>query len=357
MAIAKDSKLIEPEETRRILIINFGGIGDLLLSIPALKALKRLYSRTEIDVLTVPHVFELVKELPFVDKVFTLSFEHKLSTMLENLNKLLAFRKSQFDIAINMRTIVSRWSALKLEILLNIINPKLKLGRDTDGRGYFFDIKIPETLKGERYEMEYDIDTVKALGVKVIDRNIDFKVDDKSAEHIDEILKNRGIFKDDLVVSIHPGGKPSHRWPIENFSKVIDKISKEIKCKFVITGSKDEIDLANELKDITNQEVIVIAGETGLKELFALIKRCNLFISNDTGLIHIAALLETPLVAIFGAGDVIRFDPRNISDKVTVLYKKVDCSPCNKITCDSMKCLTAISPEEVIEASLKLLGR
>jgi heptosyltransferase-2 len=354
-AKSKNSKLIEPKQAKRILIINLGGIGDILLSIPALKALRRLYYHAEINLVTVPRVFELKESLSFIDKVFTLSFERKLSMMLQNLNKLLAFRKGEFDIAINMRTIVSNWSALKLKILLNVINPKLKVGRDTDGRGYFFDVKIPEALVGNKYEMEYDIDTVKALGAETIDRNIDFKVDNKNVEHIDEILRNRGIFKDDLVIGIHPGGKPPHRWPLDNFSKVINKIAEKINCKFVITGSRDEIDLANRLKSITKAEVIVLAGETGLNELFALIKRCDLFISNDTGLVHIAAVLKTPLVAIFGAGDVIRFDPHNISNRTAVLYKKTDCSPCNRISCNSMKCLARILPEEVIEASLKLL--
>jgi ADP-heptose:LPS heptosyltransferase len=70
---------------------------------------------------------------------------------------------------------------------------------------------------------------------------------------------------------------------------------------------------------------------------------------------HIAAILKTPLVAIFGPGSLVRFDPRNISDKVVVIYKKVDCSPCNKIKCESLECLKNIYPEEVISAASSLI--
>ena len=90
-------------------------------------------------------------------------------------------------------------------------------------------------------------------------------------------------------------------------------------------------------------------------KLTALIKIAGLFITNDTGPMHIAAALGTPLVAIFGPGYLDRFDPRHISDKAKVLYKKSDCAPCDKFRCSLQKCLSAIYPEEVAEAGLSLL--
>jgi len=266
--------------------------------------------------------------------------------LFRHLKLLLKLRRKHFDLAINMRTLVTRSGARKIRLLLNIINARKTAGRDTDGRGSFLDTRIPETFPGKKYEMEYDIDTVNALGAEVKDKNIDFNIDEESINKVDKVLEKEGVSEDDTLIGIHLGGMPSRRWPIDNFSKVIDDINKRISCKFVITGGVDEI----------NAKIIDLVGKLTIRELGALIKECNLFITNDTGPMHVAAILRIPLVAIFGPGDITRFDPRNISDKAIVLYKKVDCAPCEKVECEDLKCLKIILPEEVKEAIGKLLN-
>jgi ADP-heptose:LPS heptosyltransferase len=341
------------KDTDRILIINFGGIGDILLSTPALRALKSSFPKTKIYFLVFPHVWELVNDLPYVDGIFII--RNNKRNIFTNMRTLLRLRREKFDVAINMRTLVSKRGAQKIKFLLNTIKPKLKVGRDTGGRGYFFNIGIPETDRGTKFEMEYDIDTVKALGVEVNDRAIDLKINEEAKHRINMLLESKGILKEDILIGIHPGGMPSHRWPIENFSKIIEQISKSISCTFVVTGGDDEVMLAEKLKNITGMEIINLAGKINLGELYALIKRCNLYVSNDTGTMHIAAILKTPLVAIFGPGYFTRFDPRNVSDKAVVLYEKVECAPCDKVKCDSMECLKVILPEEVTNAALHIL--
>lgn len=350
---------IEPLEIKKILVINLGGIGDVLLSIPALRALRNLYPQAEISMLIPFKIYEIVKDLSYIDNIYIFNITYggfsSLSGLLSNLKVLLSIRRKQFDITINMRTFVSQKSASKIKFILDIISPRIKVGRDTESMGVFFDIKIPETLKGQKYEMEYDIDTVKALGVKEVDRSIDIKITPENIELIKKILESQGIRDETILIGIHPGGMPSRRWGLENFCTVIEYLSKRISCKFVITGGKDEKNLGQRFMKMKDVRIINLIGRLNIKELFGLIKRCNLFISNDTGPIHIAAILKTPLVAIFGPGDIIRYEPRNISDKAMVLYKKADCAPCEKLTCKDLRCLNAITPQEVIEASLRLL--
>jgi ADP-heptose:LPS heptosyltransferase len=174
---------------------------------------------------------------------------------------------------------------------------------------------------------------------------------------INKILEKEGLTKETALIGIHPGGMPSRRWPVESFCGIIEDISKRISCKFVITGGKGEQNLGQRLMRINNARIINFIDKLNLKELCALIKRCKLFITNDTGPMHIAAILKTPLVAIFGPGDIVRFDPRNISDKAEVLYQKADCAPCEKVVCKDLRCLTVITPKEAIEASLRLLQK
>ena len=338
---------------RKILIINLGGIGDVLLSTPAIRALKSLFSQATISVMVVPRVYEIINDSSYIDEAFI--FHKSATKIFKNIKILLILRKRHFDLAINMRTLATKKSAKKIKFLLNIINPRIKMGRDTEGRGYFFDIKIPETDIG-KFEMEYDIDAVRALGGDVVDRSIDFNINKTHLEKVNKLLEKERVPENGVLIGIHPGGKPCHRWPLKNFTKVIDKLHKEISCKFVITGGKEELKLASKLMKITaDAKMINLAGRLNIKELGALIKRCNLFISNDTGPMHVATILKTPLIAIFGPGCIKRYDPRYISDKAIVLYKKIECAPCERVTCDSMGCLKAILPEEVSETALRLL--
>jgi ADP-heptose:LPS heptosyltransferase len=337
----------------KILIINLGGIGDVLLSTPSLRALKSTFPQADIYLLVVPRVYEVIYNLPYLKEGIVFYINAK--NYFRDLKTLLRLRKMEFDLAINMRTLVSKRSAKKIKFLLDVINPIVKLGRDTEERGYFFDIKIPETDIGKKYEMIYDMETVEALGVEVVNTSIDFNIDDKDITNVNMLLLKEGLSQKDIIIGVHPGGMPCRRWPIENFSQVIEEISRQLPCHFVITGGKNEVDLVKKLIKRINIKVINLAGKLSLKELGALIKRCNLYISNDTGPMHIAAILKTPLVAIFGPGDIARYDPRNISEKAVVLYKRVDCAPCNNRQCKSLKCLRLIYPDEAIEKALHLV--
>jgi ADP-heptose:LPS heptosyltransferase len=348
----------ESKDINKILVINLGGIGDVLISTPALRALKEHFSGARLYLLAVPRGAEVARSLAYVDKVFVFEANRPILKIFSNLVNILELRKLKVDLAINMRTIVSGSSAAKMGWIMNLIRPGKKAGRDTAGRGNFLDIKIREDDIGEKYEMDYDVETVQALGAQVKDRKIDFLIEPNNLERAEEVLKNQGINKSDIVIGIHPGGKPSHRWPGDNFAEVIKAIARENPSfKFVITGSADENELAGKIIDKSGIKASNLAGKLSIRELAVLLKRCDLYITNDTGSMHIAAIMNTPLVAIFGPGYFKRYDPRNIYPQAEVLCKEVDCSPCNKSFCGSMKCLEFISTVEVVLAAKRLLNR
>lgn len=349
---------MEGQRSKKILILNLGGIGDILLSTPALRALRQKFPQGGISILTFRSSYEAVKDLPYLENIFLFEKRPWPIAMFKNLAVLFRLRKEHFELAVNMRTMLSQKSARKIKLLLDIIHPKIKAGRDTEGRGSFLDIKIPETNLGQKYEREYDLDTVKALGViEVKDKSLDFEIEAATIAKVSILLGENGVLPQDLIIGIHPGGKPAHRWPVENFSRVINEISKKINCKFIATGSVEETAMVERLKKEAEGKLINLSGRLNLKELGALIKRCSVYICNDTAAMHIAAVLEVPMVAIFGAGYLKRFDPRNISDKAIVLYSNADCAPCDKLRCCSMKCVTEITPLQVIQAIEHLLDQ
>jgi len=351
----------EIDKAERILLINLGGIGDILLSLPAIGAICNHFSGAKITVLVPKRAGSILKFLPYVNEIATLSVNKRdgfmISGILSNITTLLSLRKKHFDLAVNMRTLVSRKSALKIKLLMNIISPSIKAGRDTSGLGNFFDLKIPETLLGDKSEAEYDMDLAVALGAKRSESGPSFKASVDSYKAANNLLSREGVSESDILIGIHPGGIPSRRWPIKNFISVIAKLSREVSATFVITGDASDKRLADKIMAKIPAKAVNFSGKTDFLELTALIKRCVLYISNDTGPMHIAALLKVPLIALFGPGYIKRYDPSGISDKVIVLRKDVDCAPCDKFNCPSLKCLKAISVDEVVSAALELLRK
>ena len=348
--------MIELKDIKRVLVINLGGIGDFLISTPALRALKDHFPQAELYFLVAGRVAGLARDFPYAKKVFVFEIERPWLHVLANIKNILELRRSKIDLGINMRTLVSGSGAGKIKFIMQLISPRIKAGRDTAGRGYFFDIKIPESDVGEKYEMDYDIDVVKALGATVHDRGVDLKIDPSSLQRAEQILRDGGIAGSDAVIGIHPGGKPSHRWPSDNFAQVLKRFHATTGCKFVITGSKDEVKLAGDIIAKSGVNALNLAGKLTIRELAAVLKRCDLYITNDTGSMHIAAIMDTPMVALFGPGYVTRYDPRNISSRAIVFYKKEQCSPCNRSVCPSMKCMGSIPVDDVAQAAQKLLS-
>lgn len=345
-------KKISPEEIEKILIINLGGIGDFLLSLPALKVLRNFYQKSHIVLLTLSRTLPLAEDSSYLNEVLILDFR-----LCQMLRLLIRLRRKRFALALNMRAIVSRWSAIKMWLVFYIIRARHKAGRNTEGRGFFFDIKVPECEREALPEYEYNLNIIRALGIEVQYSLPEIKIHEEDASYLKKFLAENNIRDTDIVIGINPGAPwPAKRWPAENFAAVINMLGEKIRVRIVITGSRDESGLAEEIERLSRFEVVKACGKTSLRQLAALIKRCNLYITNDTGPMHIAAILKTPLIAIFGPGSLTRFDPRNIFNRAIVLYKKAECAPCEKFRCRDLKCLKEISPEEVVEAALKLLG-
>jgi len=318
--------------------------------LPAVKALRKKYNEANLDILVVRRAVPVAQDAGLFNRVYDFNRNIPKLTGL-----LLELRNNRYDLVINMRSLVTWKGALKMFLVLQFIHGRINAGRDTDHRGFFFDIKTPETTFGQKYEMQYDIDTVRALGAESVDTVPNFPLDLKDTQEINDFLKNSAVNEKDILIGLHPGGMPSRRWPVENFIRVISKVRETIDCKFVVTGTKQEALLLNIASKHMGLPLIDAADKLNLRQFGALIKRCDVFISNDTGPMHIAAILKAPLIAIFGPGEIIRFDPRNIYDKAIVFYKKAPCAPCNKTYCDSLKCFKDISAEEVAIAAVKLI--
>lgn len=338
-------------DARKILLINLGGLGDCLLSMPSLRLLKLSYSQARISLLTVGRSTGLFEDFKFIDEIII--FKPGLAAKVALFYKL---RKSGFDMVINMRPLTSIFSSIKMAILFFVINARYKIGRDTENRGFFLNVKIPEGDYAKMHDLDYYFYMLEALGLNSQERGIDLILGEEESNYIDKFLAQQGVGRNDILIGINPGASTmSRRWPLENFAKLINLLKARSNCKIIITASREEGRIISRLMSLINLSAIDASDRTNPKQLLALIKRCRLFISNDAGPMHLAAALHVPLIALFGPGDITRYDPRRLWDKAVVFDKRIDCAPCFKARCRSMECFKCITAEEVADAAIKLL--
>jgi ADP-heptose:LPS heptosyltransferase len=333
-----------------ILIINLGGIGDLLLSSGALKLIRDAHPG-RLDLLAFPQGAEFMRRYGLFDSIHSLP-----RSSSQALRLAWSLRKNRYDLAVNMRSIV-RWSgAAKIFALVKLTGARVSAGRNTDGKGFFFGLKVPETYLAEQPEHRYDLDMARLLGATGASEPYLPRTDDDD-RWAGEFLINRGWKPGTVLFGMHPGGQPSRRWPADRFVEAGKKLLKDRGGMILLTGSPSEKELCHAIAiALGNDAVIDASGETSPFQLAALIKKCNSYISNDTGAMHLCTAVGTPGVYLFGGGNPVRFAPFRNPERYRVLQKKLSCSPCEITTCPSIRCMKEIRSEEVHGAVVALLN-
>ena len=159
-----------------------------------------------------------------------------------------------------------------------------------------------------------------------------------------------------IVIGIAPGATygPAKKWFPDRFATVADKLSEMYAAQIIIMGGKGDTETAGEVKKLALTELINLAGKTNMFEAIYLISRCSLFISNDSGLMHVAGALNVPTIAVFGSTNPVTTSPAG--NKSVIVRKEVSCSPCLKKTCPTdFRCMSLISVEDVLLVARNLV--
>lgn len=336
----------------KILLVELAGIGDAILSTPLIRNLRGCFPGAYIGLLTFPAPAELMKKCPYLDDIFVFYQGAKFPANFFLLNKL---RRLRIDMLINAYQLYTKSGAAKMALLFGIIKPGKKVGRNTDNKGFFYDVKVADSLSSERHDVEYKLDLLGVLGCAVKDKYLELWPDDSQAQAVRGFLQENYISDSALLIGINPGGsRPSRRWDWKNFAAAADALAARYNAKIIITGNKYDRRFARSISREMSHQPIDASGRFSLAGLAALLKRCRLFITNDTAPMHIANALNVPLIAIMGPG-TLRTAPYQRENCVT-LRKAADCSPCYKFSCADMRCLKGITPDMVIEASARFMG-
>jgi lipopolysaccharide heptosyltransferase II len=327
---------------RSILVLRPGAMGDVLLTTPALRALRRALPAARISILVTSSGRAILEGNTNIDEIMVLD----KSSLRSQANLFPQVRRKKFDLVIdflcNPRTaLISLFSGAPL-----------RLGYDVRMRRVAYNIQQPrdeyrDGKKVLKYGARVNIDMLRCLGIESEDTELDFEVDDAAQKRVDEFLCSHAV-KNRKLVSLCPAGTwAAKTWPVEKFAGLADRIVSELGQRVVILWGPGEKELALKMASLMKTDSIV-ACETGVGEAGALIRRCALFISNDSGLKHIAVALGTPTVTIFGPTNPRTWNPPKVMH--VAVCAEVGCLFCDKNSCEDMRCMKELSVETVLWA-------
>jgi heptosyltransferase-2 len=205
------------------------------------------------------------------------------------------------------------------------------------------------------HQIDYYLEMVKALGCVSVDRemHLESKINPLDAQ---DILRKFIPETKKTIIGIAPGATygSAKRWFPDRFAAVADKLNEYFSSQGILLGGKADCEVAQEVQKLARTKLINLAGKTTLREAIYLISQCRLFISNDSGLMHIAGALNIPTIALFGSTNPATTAPAG--NKSTIVRREVSCSPCLKETCPTdFRCMRLISVEDVFKAAQNLV--
>ena len=334
---------------KKILVINLAGMGDVILSSVAIKSLAKKFPESELYFLTYSSNAAAVIGCPYFKEVFF--FEKKLT--LKVLKTLFKIRGIKFDAVINLYNIHSLAGAIKMFLLFCLIGAKETFGRNTNGKGFFYRHKIDETSDFKKHDVETMFDVVSLLGAQEGSGDLELWVEERN-DIFESFLERYNISANDAIACIHPGAtRITHRWDSQNFAKVADKLSEQYGFKIIITGDASEKDLARRVAEKMKYPVAIAAGEFSLGDLAVCLRRSKIFITNDTGPMHVANVLDVPLVVISGNSPQAFFPFRK--ENTIVLQKTLKTGVFLNRHQYDLACLNAITCDDVMRAAMRLV--
>jgi heptosyltransferase-2 len=331
----------------KCLIIRLGSLGDIILTTPVIKALKERYPDTVVDFLVKKEYHDLLSVNPHLNRIITLDSNgvHK------GLNGLLKISKELR--AGGYTHVIDLHGNLRSRMITSLLPGANTLRYDKQV------VKRRLLLSGFKVKTRHTVgaylDALLPLGIGIHKHlpNPSIYISKDEEEGAKRFLAQAGVSEAEVLVGIAPGAKwPTKRWMEDGFIDVSRKAINELGAGILIFGGPDEADLSKRVATGIGNKAISVAGVAGLKETAALIKRCKVFVSNDSGPMHIATAVGTPVVAIFGPTvQGFGFSPLG---KSVVVEKELKCRPCSLHGSEiclkyHFKCMKGIPASEVFE--------
>lgn len=341
-----------PEPYKRILVIQPDHIGDVLLATPMIHALRQRFPRAKIDVVIGEWAKPVLESNPDINQVYIINFRQFNRSHAKSSRQTKTFwelRSNKYDLAVMGR---SRNRVIRL--FAWAIGAKQRIGFRVPGKDRLLTIKVWQNNPHENVVLR-NLRLAERLGADIRQPELIWNITETerqyAKQHLDKFPRP--------LIGINPGaGTEAKRWPIARFAEVARQLQEKYRATIVITGSHADISLAQKISSSLIKLGIDVAGKTNLRQLAALAARLDLYISNDSGPMHIAAAVGTPVIDLHSGTDYPSMW-RPWGEQHTVLTHAGDCPkcPCYKTTCDTFGhgCLEKITVSDVLHAAEKYL--
>ena len=328
---------------KRILIVNVNWLGDTVFVMPFIKAVRENHPDSYIAILTHPRCLEVLKGNPYINEIIIYDEKRGVAQFLGKFAVISKLRSKKFDTAFILRRSLSR------TMLLFLSKIPERIGYDNRKSGFLLTKKIPLPSK-DLHMVEHFLGIARGIGMQPKSVDYEFFISEKDRDEGKVILRQKGIKDEDVFIVINPGGNwDLKRWPAENFAKLGDEIFSKLNIKIVLTGGDMDIPLCKQIFSLMEKKPILLCGETDLKTLAAIFERAKWVVSNDSGPMHIAAGIGTPVCSLFGPTSSRITGPYG-KGVHRVLQKDIGCSiPCYNLGCKDNKCMKAITVEDVLK--------
>jgi len=346
-------KRMDPSKIKRVLVRATNWVGDAVMTLPALEAVRETFPSSSIAVLAKPWVAPIYQHHPATDRILMF---HKGEGAFTGLGELIRcirrIREYRFDLAILFQ------NAFEAALLACLGGSKLRVGYATDGRGLLLTHRIVRSQEVLTvHQTEYYLAILRRMGWRGESRVPRLYVSAADRDAAESFLLQQGIRQGEFILGLGPGAifGGAKRWPADRFARIGDTAAREWGARVVIFGSASEQEICGRVRAAMERPALDLSGQTSLGVAMGLVERCSFFTTNDSGLMHIAAALKVPTVAVFGPTDPVATGP--IGPHTRIVRHDTSCAPCLKPECtEDHACMLGIHPKDVWETMKGLWG-
>ena len=334
---------------QNILIVRTDRIGDVVLTTPSIEALRLAYPKARLSIMVTPQTHELVEDNPCLDEVIIYDQKNLHRGFFGFWRFVLNLRKRKFDLSIIFHT------KKRTNLICFLAGIPNRIGYKNNKFGFLLTQGIADTRpQGLKHEAQYCLDVLKPLGIVSQDLSLDVSIHPNGQEWLDRFITEYKINPSDKLIAIHASASdPSRCWPSKRFIELMNLIRTHYDCKILLIGQDNAQSTASEILSGYKYPVLNIVGKTRLFEFISLLTRVNILISNDSGPVHLAAGLKTPVISIFARNqpgiNPERWRPLGIKSRFVSVPMNMDLD-FKKAGNVSSKHLETITAQEVFEA-------
>lgn len=339
------SPVAASKEHRRILVSRLRFLGDVVLTTPLLRALRQAFPEARIAYLAESPYIEVLAHHPDVDALLPLDRQSPAA----QLSTLRQLRRGHFDLTIDL------FGNARSALLLWFSGARQRVGFDYRGRRLLYTNVVRRDARPKN-AIQFHLEALQPLGVAPAGSQTHLATSPAEDVWAVNYLHEKGIGASERLAAVHAGASwPAKRWFAERFGELARRMGAELGVRVLLTTGPGEEELVERVTQVAPEAAVLEV--LSIRQVMAVVKRCQVLVANDCGILHLGPALGTPTVGIFGPGEPEIWFPYSQAAGHHVVHKELDCSRCHRDFCEELRCMAAIQVDDVLEAAARVLQR